>query len=299
MFLFCSLSQFLPLFSPTFCLCLSAPQLIFLFFCLFVFSESKIYITQIKAQCGEHAFGTFVRPPSSIESIAEEKSGISYDGNQMCFWGGGGHVESVCIKEALTQFLQFLTKFGNQPVVIVGHNIKRYGCYNLLTAALAYDMVDWLRAAIHGFVDICILFQKCTRDPRSPTSETSENTIEDLYKSYISQQEPYNPSQGARVLRDIVAEAGISDETLQQNFFSFVSFECRFSWKPLEKEKVITQYFMGKAVESNLHFDTVWRARNRGNKEAVRDVLTQRMAAWSRMRNQDTVLDKICGYHRD
>ena len=208
----------------------------------------------------------------------------------------GDPVTSVCIKEALGQFLQFLMKFGNQLVVIVGHNIKRYGCYHLLTAALACDMVDMLRAAIYGFVDTCILFQK---HPRSPTSTASENTIEALYTQCSSQAGSYDPSEGAQALQVIVVAADISDKTFQENFFSFVSFDCRFSWKPLERKQVITGCFMKKAIDSKLHFDTVWQAFNKHKEEGVREVLIQRMAAWSRMRNQDTILKKICDYLRE
>ena len=264
--------------------------------------EPNIYITQIKTHHDKDSFSIFVKLPSivTIEPTAEDRSGITYDGSQMYF--RGEPVEPVDIRKAIEQFLQFLTKFGNQPVVIVGHNIKRYGCYHLLTAAEGCGMVDRLRTAIHGFVDTCILFQKRARDFGLNTPKASEmaNMIEVLYKYYFPKAAPYDPSEGARAVKDIVAAAGISEETLLQNFFSFANFECRFSWKPLERDQVITASILKRVAFREFHFDRVKQAFADGGEERAREVLQLPMQDGKPMVTDDQfILNKICHYLRD
>ena len=262
---------------PPCCLCLSVPQLIFLFS-----SGPPVYITQIKAQRGEDAFpACFVKPPKPIEPPASAESDITLVNDQMYF--GEERVESVAIGVALEQLLQFL---GDQPVVLLGHNIKRYGGHHLLREASDCGMINQLRARIHGFVDTCILFQNYAQNLES-------HTLEDLYEHYLSNAELFEPGEEARALQEIVDAAGISNDTLSEHFFSFAEFESRFLWKRLVFAGVITDYIMKKATRNELHFDTVRQAFAEGGEERAKDVLKQRLTKTRR------ILDKICRHLRE
>ena len=196
------------LFSPPFCLCLSAPQRIFLFS-----SGPPVHITQIKAQRGEDTWSIFVRPPRPIETPASEVSGITLADDQMYF-RGQPVVESVTIPEALNRFFQFL---GDQPVVIFGHNISRYGGHHLLREAIHSQMIAELLAHVHGYVDTWSLF-------RSIAPDLPSHTFRALCERYLPSAEQYNdgvPTSGARALQRIVAEAHIPERTILQHFYSF------------------------------------------------------------------------------
>lgn len=80
------------------------------------------HITQIGAvemESGE-AFSTYVLPKISIEPGAEQATGIVYDGTSV--FAHGLKVAAVPIREALSNFLKWLSTLRNCEVVLVAHN---------------------------------------------------------------------------------------------------------------------------------------------------------------------------------
>ena len=102
-------------------------------------------------------------------------------------------------------------------MVILNHNISRYGGHHLLRKAIACGKIEQMSEVIHGYVDTCRLF-------RSFAPNLGSYTFKDLCRHYLPIAEPYNdrdPESGARALQRIVARAEFPDETLLQHFYSF------------------------------------------------------------------------------
>ena len=123
----------------------------------------------------------------------------------------GNPVESVGIREALNLFLDFL---GDQPVVVVGHNIKAFDCPILLNAARACDMVDRLHNAVHGFVDTLPLFRQVNKRLKS-------HSLGHLHEHYLGRNhDSHDAREDARTLQEIVDKAEITRETLSRHSFT-------------------------------------------------------------------------------
>nr|KAG5704822.1 hypothetical protein BaRGS_015205 [Batillaria attramentaria] len=124
----------------------------------------------------------------------------------------GAPVLSLPLKEALERFLDFL---GAEPVVLFGHNCKRFDCPVLFNAAKACGRLEDLQKKVAGFVDTLPLFREGHRGLKSYKQEL-------LYEHYF--QESYSSHDAAAdalALERLVKAAGFSTELTEKNLFCF------------------------------------------------------------------------------
>ena len=83
-------------------------------------------ITQLSAFDGVNLFNVFVSPRQAISSKASEITGLSYSFERNQMYRHGAPVESMDIRQALVEFLEYINKYSKP--VLVGHNIF---CYDI------------------------------------------------------------------------------------------------------------------------------------------------------------------------
>jgi DNA polymerase III epsilon subunit-like protein len=97
------------------------------------------HITQLACLDTIHKteFSTYVIPQIPIDVGAEKATGIIFDGSKLKV--KGEEVIALKVKDALTQFLDYLKKFDD--VVLVAHNGRVFD-FRVLSSAV--KNVDWI-----------------------------------------------------------------------------------------------------------------------------------------------------------
>lgn len=111
------------------------------------------HVTQIGAvemESGE-AFSTYVLPKISIEPGAEQATGIVYDGTSV--FAHGLKVAAVPIREALSNFLKWLSTLRNCEVVLVAHNGRVFDFRVLSNAVVCTGLQKQFLDKVSGFTD--------------------------------------------------------------------------------------------------------------------------------------------------
>uniref|UniRef100_K1QH20 Uncharacterized protein n=1 Tax=Magallana gigas TaxID=29159 RepID=K1QH20_MAGGI len=111
------------------------------------------HITQIGAvemESGE-AFSTYVLPKISIEPGAEQATGKVYDGTSV--FANGLKVAAVPIREALLNFLKWLSTLRNCEVVLVAHNGRVFDFRVLSNAVVRTGLQKQFLDKVSGFTD--------------------------------------------------------------------------------------------------------------------------------------------------
>ena len=117
----------------------------------------------------------------------------------------------MTIVQALTDLCQFL---GQQPVVLVGHNCKRFDVPRLVRAATACGMLEELKNTVSGFVDTLPLF-------RALNPELSSHRQSILYQHCCGQEyEAHDALADARALGELVRTAGPPHDVMSMHSFS-------------------------------------------------------------------------------
>lgn len=111
------------------------------------------HITQIGAvemESGE-AFSTYVLPKISIEPEAEQATGTVYDGTSV--FAHGLKNAAVPIREALSNFLKWLSTLRNCEVVLVAHNGRVFDFRVLSNAVIRTGLQRQFLDKVSGFTD--------------------------------------------------------------------------------------------------------------------------------------------------
>lgn len=210
----------------------------------------------------------------------------------------GECVNSVGIRDALQQFLEFL---GHTPLMLVGHNIRRFDCYVLLNAFRACGMFEQLVAApISGFVDTLPLLRKRRRHFMS-------HKLCALHLDYFGETfKAHDAREDAHALQKIINKAHVPHQELTKHSFSlrwFVKFETYktnkdkhlATWKTVMKRKVVTQFMAWKASGSGLGYDVVMQVYAYSGEAGVKRLLQQRTANRKpRVTERKGITQKIC-----
>ena len=112
-------------------------------------------IVQISAMTldGRSKFDRYILPSKDVAYSASKVTGITMTGGKLFLHGKP--VASVCIKEALSSFVNWLSSFGKH-IILAGHNVKAFDVKHLLRHAklhgISFDMLA-------GFVDTLPLFK--------------------------------------------------------------------------------------------------------------------------------------------
>ncbi|XP_076445543.1 DNA polymerase III PolC-type-like [Babylonia areolata] len=172
--------------------------------------DPTCHITQIAAQSGQdRTFSSFVLPEKPISLEAQAITGITCVDQQM--YHHGDAVESLTITRALEAFIAFL---GEEPVVLIGHNIKTFDCPRLLNALTACGLVERFGRAVHGFVDTLPLFREiCPRaaNHRQPT----------LVRHYLGKEYPaHDAREDVKALQQVVDRARPGHDVFTRHSFT-------------------------------------------------------------------------------
>lgn len=114
------------------------------------------HITQIGAvemESGE-AFSTYVLPKISIEPGAEQATGNVYDGTSV--FANGLKVAAVPIREALLNFLKWLSTLRNCEVVLVAHNGRVFDFRVLSNAVVRTGLKKQFLNKVSGLQTHCL-----------------------------------------------------------------------------------------------------------------------------------------------
>ena len=94
-------------------------------------------------------FSSYVKPLIPITAEAEKVTGISWTGTEMTV--KGLHVDVITIKEALTNFFEFLKKFDS--VILIAHNGRVFDFRVLSYAINQVGFSDMFLKCVLAFVD--------------------------------------------------------------------------------------------------------------------------------------------------
>ena len=124
-------------------------------------------IVQISAMTldGRSKFDRYILPSKDVAYSASKVTGITMTGGKLFLHGKP--VASVCIKEALSSFVNWLSSFGKH-IILAGHNVKAFDVKHLLRHAklhgISFDMlagfVDTLPLSKHVFPEFSTYSQK-------------------------------------------------------------------------------------------------------------------------------------------
>ncbi|XP_076453322.1 maternal protein exuperantia-1-like [Babylonia areolata] len=238
--------------------------------------ERDCHITWIAACSGPNQISTFVLPKVKMDPHAFERTGIICHGEHM--YQHGKKVEPLKITRALEAFIGFL---GNEPVVLVTHNTRRFECHKLMHALTACGLKEQFQQAVHGFVNTLPLFKELC-------PQLKNHGQQDLYRFYMKSDYPeHDAMKNALALQQIVEKAEPEHDAFERHFFTarhFIRyFEVKPEWDRLAGKKVITQSMAFKAAENELGWDEVRDTFQRAGEGGVKMLLRERLTRVNRI----------------
>ena len=96
-------------------------------------------------------FSLYVSPRHEISPMAIEITGLKFALEDGQMYYHGVPVESVCIRQALVQFLEYIQK-KSRPV-LVGHNIFNYDIPILQNLMREFKLLSSFNASTYGCID--------------------------------------------------------------------------------------------------------------------------------------------------
>ena len=220
-------------------------------------------VTQISAYDGESMLNLYVSPRQPIFPKASDVTVItfSFEHNQM--YCHGVPVDSVNIREALLQLIEFIQS-KSRPV-LVGHNIFSYDIPILRNLLLEFKLLSSFLNLIYGCIDTLKISKR--EIPKSEVlnykqqtlvakyleivydAHNTEEDVKSLYKLFNEKLKqtccdkdifPFNYLGIEQTFSDVVCKKVISKDTAK-NLHALVSVSTKLSWHLKETKIMVSK----------------------------------------------------------
>ncbi|XP_061190963.1 uncharacterized protein LOC133199106 [Saccostrea echinata] len=258
------------------------------------------HIVQLSAVRNDEVFNKYIIPKKPMTSKATEITGIQVVNNKM--YHNHEEVETVSIKDALIQFMDFM-KMSGPDVVLVGHNSKVFDLPVLFNILSKLNILETFSSAVTGFIDTIPLF-KMSHPNLSSYSQLHlfAEILQDKYSAHDSLQDVI-------ALKRLVDHTGPSHEVKVAASFTLNSAVAVFHHKnttkhlmstlrPLLDQKVISNGMGNKIAGSGLSLSHLQLAYQRNGREGVQDVLSEIADNSVRVTKSKKIIDSVADYFR-
>lgn len=255
---------------------------------------------QLSAVRNDEVFNKYIIPEKPMSSKATEITGIKVVNNKM--YHNDEEVETVSIKDALIQFIDFIKK-SESDAVLVGHNSKVFDLPVLFNILSKLNILEAFSSAVIGFIDTLPLF-KISHPNLSSYSQLHlfEEILQDKYSAHDSLQD-------VLALKRLLDHTGPSPEVkLAASFTSNSAFaifhhknttkSLMSTLKPLLDQKVISNGMGNKIASSGLSLSHLQLAYRRNGREGVQDVLTEITDNSVRVTKSRKIIDSVADFLR-
>ncbi|XP_053390105.1 uncharacterized protein LOC128553026 [Mercenaria mercenaria] len=266
----------------------------FFFNCFAVKDGVLPQITQIAAvelQSGEQ-FNTYVKPTVPISMAATTVTGISFYNEEMTV--NGTKVQSVSIKTAMDEFVNWISKF--KSVCLVAHNGRRFDFPILVSTLKNIGAQDKLSEC--AFIDSMSVFRKLYPN-------TSLKQV-DLVSSLLGETyDAHNAMGDVVALGKLIKFVNLSSNDLMAHSFtqSAIANNMAFnksktlnlpSLNPLIYSGVIKKPTAENIAGSGLNINHLKLLHTRGGEDALKDVfISKNSEGLPRVSNNKKVLEEI------
>ena len=247
-------------------------------------------ILQISAICTGVEFDRYICPEQPITEGASSVTKLTVKDGHLYF--DGNLVETVTLKQALVEFINFL-KGLNKPV-LVGHNIKTFDLMFLHHHLNRINKWENFLSVVIGFVDTKLIFKK---EFPQQHSYTQANLMSDLlHESYAAHNS----------LDDVKALAKLSQ--LVQHKFPHYSFggsdirnlvnaaQYKKTLQPLQLKKALSESMATKIGRAGLNHDHLKIAYDRNGFDGLVSVLSEKVNGVVRVTKSVQVIQRIFDY---
>ena len=262
-----------------------------------LFAGTNAEITQLAATYGEKTFNRYVLPEGDITPDASRVTKLTKrDGH---LYHDDEPVDTVDLTQCLTEFFAFLSGL-EKPILLYGHNARRFDCPLLVTALTRTDLVSSFCRIVSGFSDTLRAFQSVLPGQKSYKQEDLVRTI--LNRTYGA----HDALEDVRALQDLYRKVA-SDDVMRQHSFGVADVQqlCRNQVSNRNKmaslagmiiSGVISKYMAEKIASAGLSRDDLVSRYDVSGEEGVLQLLSAKVNGKPRVTKHEKTLRSIVAY---
>ena len=232
-------------------------------------------------------FNKYVTPTQRISRRSTDVTKFTEVNGQL--YHDGKAVNTISIKETLTEFINFLKTFPNP--VFIGHNIKAFDLIFLYNNLVKYELWETFVSIVVGFVDTLLIFKKEFPKRKSYKQEVLLSELMD--KTYSA----HNVLNDVKALQELLE---LVKSTLPKNIFNLsmivnsVNAETqKATLKPVEDCKAISKTMACKIAKNGLNYNHLKIAFERNGFDGLVVVLREKVNGIARVTKQGKIIQKI------
>lgn len=237
-------------------------------------------------------------PEKDITPGASQVTQLAVVRGRLCL--KGKPVDSKSAKEGLKSFVEWL-KAKEMPVILFAHNAKSFDCKRIIYSLQKCDLLNSFQSCVVGFVDTLILF-KAILPQREKYSQ--ESLVSDLLGISYS---AHDSLEDVRALQRLVSYKEVNEKAIIKASFSLNyainSTKCCLnkavnihSLQLLIVSKVISKGMGDKIAGSGLTLSHLKLSIQRGGKEGLRSVLTEKVNGKPRVTTTSRIIAALFSY---
>ena len=209
-------------------------------------------------------------------------------------------MDSKSANEGLKSFVEWL-KAKEMPVVLFVHNAKSFDCKRIIYSLQKCDLLSSFQSCVEGFVDTLILFKKI-RPQRKKYSQ--ESLVSDLLGTSYS---AHDSLEDVRALQQLISYKDVNKEAIMKSSFTlnYAIKSTKYclnkalnlhSLRPLIASKDISKGMGDKIAGSGLTLSHLKLSIQRGGKEGLRSVLTEKVNPKPRVTATSRIIAALHSY---
>ena len=237
-------------------------------------------------------------PEKEITPRASQVTHLAVVRGRLCL--RGKPVDSKSANEGLKSFVEWLKAKG-MPVVLFAHNAKSFDCKRIIYSLQKCDLLSSFQSCVVGFVDTLILF-KTILPQREKYSQ--ESLVSDLLGISYS---AHDSLEDVRALQQLVSYTEVNNEAISKSSFTltYAINSTKYclnkavnlhSLRPLIASKVITKGMGDKIAGSGLTLSHLKLSIQRGGKEGLKSVLTEKVNGKPRVTATSRIIAALFSY---
>lgn len=220
----------------------------------------------------------------AITPEAEAVTGLSLRDGVLCY--RGDPVRTVTLHQALTDFLDFITKF--EKPLLVGHNIRNFDLRVLLHHLKACNMASSFAQSISGCVDTLNVAKAVLPKRKSYKQEV---LVQDLLGE---QYDSHNAVDDVRILQELCVRK--FQKQVHDHVFPVNVVTLAMSLDPLVKQKCISAAIRSKIANSGLGYSHLKLAHQRNADLGLKSLLSEKTKGKVRVTSNAKVIARVNEY---
>lgn len=189
------------------------------------FYSNHTEILQIAAKANLKEFQAFIKPVYGIPRKVSEITHLFLYDDAMFYedlLSSMKQVETISLREALTEFLVFLRSFG-KPVILIAHNGFRFDVPFLIRDIKEINLWAEFKEIVCGFVDTYRLLQKKLPERKAQKAKFNQSDLACDLLGPEAATGAHNALNDVKILQKIVNKVNITDAELRAHSKSIPS----------------------------------------------------------------------------